>query len=210
MNRSLSMAKFDDARTSQSEERSHRNEKDLERWAAELAGLLQAPTAPKAISAAEAKSELPAPEVWQRGVGAVTLGESQQAGAPLRNDQLPDTSTHAAMEQQVQVRVKTEEFGEVAVVIERLQTGLRVLIGAEDAHAAGSLQRQSQSVRQALEREGENVQVVEVVRMQGNGTRFASTAIATNRRLPQAKDADAGPSEPGQRKRRAKRVNLSG
>jgi hypothetical protein len=205
------MNTLEDSIGSHADEPSRRNDKELERWAAEIAGLLnQAPAPPQAISVFDPNTAATAPELWQRSVGPVTLSENEPVGGSLPINTPNGTTTAEPTDSQIQVRVQTQEFGEIAVVVERLRAGLRVLIGAEDTRAADALQRQSQSVRHALEQAGENVQVVEVVRMQGNGTQFASTTTARNRRPSHSEHADAAQSEAGQPKRRNRRVNLSG
>jgi hypothetical protein len=110
----------------------------------------------------------------------------------------------------LQVRVKTEEFGEIAVVVERVETGLRVLLGAANPQAVMALTRDCLAVRRALESDGQSVGSLEIVRMNGLGTDLALTKMATSNRARRSQESAESASDLGQRKKKTKRLNVTG
>jgi hypothetical protein len=112
--------------------------------------------------------------------------------------------------QRIQVRVRTEEFGEIAVVIERVEDGLRVLLGAANPKAVLALTQDCLAVRRALESDGQNVGSLEIVRMDGLGTDLALSRSASSSRARRSQESAQTDAALGQRKKKTKRLDVTG
>jgi hypothetical protein len=183
--------------------------RELERWATTIAGCLQqaVPVRPQTLGLGELESSQEVPAGWRPRVETLTPGV---AAGPMDGPASGAPSAETTEDQRIQVRVTTEEFGEIALVVERVETGLRVLLGAVDPRAVTVLARESQAVRRALESDGQNVGSLEIVRMDGLGTDLAQSKVAPSnraRRHQESPESDAGLS---QRKRKAKRLDVTG
>lgn len=211
MDRDLSMAKLDEARAKISDGDAGKDEKDLERWACTVAGLLHqvAPIPPKPLANGACEPIPRASAAWQGDVEPMTL-TGNRSNLAAAGDAIGAVSSLESSQQRIQVRVQTEEYGEVAVVIERVVAGLRILVGAEDGRALRALLQQSQAVRSALGDDGQNIERLEFVRMNTIGTGLASRTAMPNQRVRPSRDSEAQSSGPEQRKRKTKRVNLTG
>lgn len=211
MARDLSMTKLEDARALLADAHAKKDEKDLERWACTVAGLLHqaVPIPPKSLGCGGSEPTATAPAAWQAGVESMTPGVNAPdlAGG---NETFTANGTLESSQQRIQVRVRTEEYGEIAVVIERVEAGLRILVGAEDGRAVRALVQQSQAVRNALREDGQSIETLEIVRMNSVGTGLASRTAVPNQRVRKSRDSEAQRPNAEQRRRRTKRVNLTG
>src|SRR5512147_2716609 len=120
--------------------------KELERWASAIAGCLQpaVPVRPLPIGLGTAEPDQSVPSGWRPSVDPLTprgVAAGDPNAATPRRDSVGQLSGDD--QQRIQVRVKTEEFGEIAVVVERVEAGLRVLLGAVDERAITALSLES-------------------------------------------------------------------
>lgn len=209
--RDLSKARLDEARAPQADSGTRMNQKELEEWASTVAGCLHpavAATHPLPVGSL-ASSETVAPGGWQSGVEVMTPSEIQASGAANRLAAPPRDST-GDVENRVQVRVKTDEYGEVAIVVERVDKGLRVLVGAEDARTVRALVQQSQAVRDALAQDGQTLENLEIVRMNPVGTQLAGSVHVANPRVRQLRKPEAQQQTGSERPKKPRRINLTG
>src|SRR5512133_1758519 len=211
MNRDLSMTKLDDARAILGDSDGKKDEKDLEQWACTVAGLLHqaAPIPPMPLAIGSCEQTPRAPSAWQGHVEPMTLAENPPSLASV-NQVIHSVGALESSPERIQVRVRPEEYGEVAVVNAHSVAGLRILVGAEDARAVRALLQQSQAVRSALSENGQSIEKLEFVRMNAIGTALASRSNVPNQRVRQARGAEAQSPGAEQRKRKTKRVNLTG
>ncbi|HEY5956140.1 MAG TPA: hypothetical protein VIV60_06295, partial [Polyangiaceae bacterium] len=112
--------------------------------------------------------------------------------------------------QRLQVRVRTKELGEIALIVERLETGLRVRLGAADSGAVSQLIEQSAAVREALESSGHSIDSLEIVRMDAFGIDLAQPRVALNHRARKSQASDASGTNSGDKKKKTKRLNFIG
>jgi len=195
----------------QRDERGDRQEH--ERWASTVATCLQqaVPVRPATLGFGAPESSQQVPDGWRPSVEALTPGASGSTAAARVPGSTPDSGAVAADNtNRLQVRVKTEEFGEIAVVVERVETGLRVLLGAANPQAVMALTRDCLAVRRALESDGQSVGSLEIVRMNGLGTDLALTKMATSNRARRSQESAESASDLGQRKKKTKRLNVTG
>ena len=209
----LSRASLRDALSPSEHEDSGADRRELEQWASEIAACLQQvpPVRSNALGPGGSESELQVPDGWRRGVEVLTPGEgldrdggtTQGPGSSLGTESSPE-------HQRLQVRVKTAELGEVAVVVERLETGLRVLLGVSDPRAIAAIERDSRAMLQALETDGQAIQSLEIVRMNGVGTDLAHSKVASGQRPRRSHETADSDLHSGTRKRKAKRLDVTG
>lgn len=189
------------------------DKKELEQWASEIAACLQqaAPVRPNALGLGSSEPELQVPDGWRRGVEVLTPGVGLGGdGATTRAPSGSLDAESAPEHQRLQVRVKTAELGEVAVVVERLETGLRVLLGVSDPRAIAAIERDSRAMLQALETDGQAIQSLEIVRMNGVGTDLAPSKVASGQRPRRSNETADSDLHGGTRKRKTKRLDVTG
>ncbi len=187
--------------------------RELERWASAIAGCLQqaVPLPPPTLGFGSSESSQQVPAGWRPSVDLMTPVAGGTSGGFATTVQAPGSGACATAEsQRIQVRVKTEEFGEIAVVVERVEAGLRVLLGAANAKAVAALTRDSQAVRRALESDGQSVGTLEIVRMNGLGTDLALTKLAPSNRARRPQESAESDTRLGHRKKKTKRLDVTG
>lgn len=189
-----------------------KDDEELQRWA-ELVATCLTPTVGQThtlpgLGSPEAEGTLP--DGWRPSVGELTLGERKSSfsagsaqGTTVGSESSSDEVTR------IQVRINTKEFGEVSVVIERAEQGLRISLGALDERVASALRLEVLAVRRALESGGQTVNSLEIVRMNQVGTDLARTPLTTGNRAKRSRDTEQSTSNPGSRKK-TRRINLIG
>jgi hypothetical protein len=189
------------------------DDEELERWAAVVAGCLQNPQVqpPLLPTLSGVGREPVAPEGWRRSVGVLTqdpraLGEVIAENPASRLV----TGTGNCELERIQIRVNTKEFGEVSLVVERAEQGLRILLGAVDGRVVAALRNEVKAVRRALESSGQSVGSFEIVRMNDLGTVLAQARVAPSNRLRRLKEAADAASNPTAGKKKTRRINLIG
>jgi hypothetical protein len=185
---------------------------ELSEWAALISGCLQtAPgTPPPGIGLGAAETAESVPAGWRPSVEDMTPEKGAFAGA------VEAGAGHFACEgkegeapQRIQIRVNTKEFGEVALIIERAEQGLRILLGAVDGRIVSALRQEALAVRRALESGGQSVGSLEVVRMNEVGTVLAQNKLAPGNRARRFRE-QADTATPSDRKKKQRRINLVG
>jgi hypothetical protein len=187
--------------------------KELERWALAVAGCLQqaVPSRPSPLGLGAADSSQQVPVGWRPGVESLTPDFAAVAGGPAAGAvTIADGSSCSSDEQRIQVRVRTPECGEIAVVVERVESGLRVLLGAENPLAVTLLTRETEAVRHALESDGQSVGSLEIVQMNRLGTDLAQTRAAPSSRARRPQGSTETAPRLGQRKKKTKRLDVTG
>ncbi|MGC4064325.1 MAG: hypothetical protein QM784_06700 [Polyangiaceae bacterium] len=158
--RELSMATPVDLPAGGATETRESDEEELERWASVVAGCLlnpqvQPPLPPVGL---EFGSAPVAPEGWRQSVGVLTQDPRALGEVIAESSTSPSGKGTGTSEiERIQIRVNTKEFGEVSLVIERAEQGLRILLGAVDGRVVSALRNEANAVRRALESGGQSV-----------------------------------------------------
>jgi hypothetical protein len=108
------------------------------------------------------------------------------------------------------MRVNTQECGEVAVVVERAETGLRVLIAAENPLAANTLHREATAMRNALESGGHNIVSLKIIGMEQYGTELAKDGLTPRNDKRGTKKANGTDSKTRAAEMAAQRLRIIG
>jgi hypothetical protein len=211
--RELSKATPVDLSAANTTEEHSSDDEELERWASVVAGCLlhpqvQPPPPPVGFEFGAAPA---APEGWRQSVGVLTQDPRALGEVIAENPVSPSgTGFGTSAIERIQVRVNTKEFGEVSLVIERAEQGLRILLGAVDGRVVSALRNEANAVRRALESGGQSVGSLEIVRMNELGTVLAQTKVAPSNRLRRLKEAADAASNPTAGKKKTRRINLIG
>jgi len=181
---------------------------ELDAWAATLASTLSQQMPPP-----RALAPPPPAEPWRATVGALTPGSDATPGGP---DAARAQSAHAAAggteetnHERVHLSTHVAELGEINVVVDRSQAGIRVVIGVEDAHAATLMDPERLRLQGALVAAGVGVDSIRVVQLDRRGTLLASSKGSVTRTSQHQTDAANGDSDPKKRSR-GRKVNLVG
>ena len=209
--RELSKASLVDCPLSSEETPQLSDDEQLKSWAAIVAGCLQPVPFVPPSALGFGLSDAVAPEGWRPSVVALTPGEASTVvangqGAPLSN---PKTGTVDELNR-IQLRVNTKECGEVALVVERADDGLRVLISAVDANAVKALHREAAVMRRALESGGQSVASLKIVRMDQRGTELAGDGLTPRQDRRNAKKATGAASKSRAAQRTSRRLIIIG
>jgi flagellar biosynthesis chaperone FliJ len=209
----LSRTLLGDGKTPSAREDANKERKELERWASLVAGCLQnaSPLQPSTLGLGALESIEGVPAGWRSSVESLTPDFGAVGDGQLANTVAPGGGASASNdEQRIQVRVRTEEFGEIALIVERVESGLRVLLGAENSNGVSALTRQCQAVRRVLESGGQSVGSLEIVRMNGLGTDLAESKLAASNRARRPRGSAESDPTPGMRKKKTKRLDVIG
>lgn len=183
-----------------------------ETWAAVIAGCQQPVVAlpPKALGIGSA-SEFVAPEGWRPSVIALTPGGASPAGTKgIEGEALRAGDGETDELNRIQMRVNTTECGEVAVVVERAEAGLRVLIAAENPLAANTLHREASAMLRMLESQGHHIVSLKVVGMDQRGTELAKDGLTPRNERRGAKKANVSDSKSPGAEKAARRLLIIG
>jgi|WetSurMetagenome_2_1015567.scaffolds.fasta_scaffold322949_2 hypothetical protein len=200
---------YDERNTvAEDDQRRRCHQAEVERWSAMLCDMLAGKSTSLPIPMGDAGS----PDTWRRGVGQMTPvrpGFGQPGiGQPCDAAGDADGSDGTNEPGRVQMRVESEQLGEVAIVVERRETGLRVLIGSADAKALALFGAERETLMQALATVGLAVETVRVVQLQPIGTVLAQPLAFPRGRLVRG-DSGNGPDR-GLQQKRSKRLDVTG
>jgi hypothetical protein len=188
-------------------------EREREHFALAIAGCLQQSVPVRAIALGVGNPDASdsSPAGWRPGVDALTPN-AELRGNDSSVNCVPNAASAEANEdpQRLQVRVRTKELGEIALIVERADHGLRVQVGAVDAAAVSQLIEQSAAVRLALESGGHSIDSLEIVRMDSFGTDLAQPRVALSSRTRRKETFEESATTSGDKKKKAKRLNLIG
>ncbi|MBN1612376.1 MAG: flagellar hook-length control protein FliK [Polyangiaceae bacterium] len=181
---------------------------EVERWSAMLCDMVAGRSASVPFS-----MDVPgSPDTWRRGVGQMTPVRPGfgQPGIGQPCDASGDAAGADRVNEpgRVQMRVDSEQLGEVAIVVERREGGVRVVIGSADAKALALFGAERETLMQALATVGLAVETVRVVQLQPIGTVLAQPlAFPRGRRV--RGDSGNG-SDRGLQQKRSKRLDVTG
>jgi hypothetical protein len=215
----LSKTSLKDGQLFSNEDQTKRDEKELERFAATIAGCLQQTVGiePSALGFLAPEPTPMVPADWRPSVEPLTPGcatgtgcgtGAECAASAVAED--PRATLQPNETERIQVRVRSEEFGEIALVVERADAGLRVVLSAEDPGAIATLRAESRAVRQALEADGQCIGSLEIVRMDGLGTNLAQAKSSSSNRARRLQESAEPGETPNQRRKKSKRLDLIG
>jgi hypothetical protein len=184
---------------------------DLDKWASWIAcSLVQLQTPPAKPLGAGAT-----PEGWRGNVEALTPDAAQ----PMNSVVLQATNVGASAVSgnandsqlnRVQVRFDAGSLGELALIVERLTDGVRVLIGAENSDLLAAMSGERGAMEQALAGVGHTVASLSFVRMDGIGTDLAQSRLAPSNRARGNLATDSDDPEGQERQRKARRLDVRG
>jgi hypothetical protein len=206
--RSSSDAHDDRSMVAEDDMRRRCHQAEVERWSALLCDMLAGKSTPLPIPL-----DVPgSPDTWRRGVGQMTPvrpGFGQPGfGQPCDATGNADGDDATSEPGRVQMRVDSEELGEVAIIVERREGGLRVVIGSADAKALALFGAERETLMQALATVGLAVETVQVVQLQPIGTVLAQRLAFPKGRLVRG-DTGNG-SDRGLQQKRSKRLDVTG
>jgi hypothetical protein len=171
----------------------HGGEEAAEKWAGLLAASVMAqlppPSPPRGLS-----QEAPTADTWRSGDGSLTPA---RAAAPEAGSDLSG---------RIALSVDGADLGELSVLVDRTNQGVRVLIGVQGEHAAAAIDPQTAALVRALTAVGVTVSSVTVVRREPLGTDLAQRS---QRPPPTADDSSEQHGAHGA-KQRKRRINLFG
>ena len=181
----------------------------LDAWAATLASTLaQQMPPPRAI---------PPPattEAWRPSVGALTPGsEATLGGSNPTPAQAPPGSAGDSEQtpntERVHLSTQIADLGEVNLVVDRTNGGVRVLIGVEDARAAMLIDPERLRLQGALLAAGVGVESIRVVQVDRRGTLLASSRSSVSR-TPQHPNDPRVDDIASKKRSRGHKVNIVG
>ena len=179
--------------------------KDLERWASAVAGCLVQTVAPAAASGLLGGT----PEAWRPSVEALTPG-SCDAGTALELARDGEVSSSTPGSDRLQVRLDAGQLGEIAVIVEKDQAGVRLLITAASARAVRAISAERQVLQQALQSTGQRIQSLCVVQMDVPGTDLAQVRSSPGRSARADSEPDLTKSPARKRKGKSGRLDITG
>lgn len=157
-------------------------EKQAERWAQVLLPYVAQVLPPVAAPAQAASSTAYAsPSAWRHGDGVLTPGGAVQLTANAAQGPARDEP-----EGRVLVTVRTADAGDLSLVLERGDAGLRVVIGVESAELGQRLLPEQRALIQSLVGSGVKVQSLSIVRQAELGTVLAPVRTAQDNSSPQS------------------------
>lgn len=179
----------------------------LDVWAATLASTLaqqMPPPRPLALPTA-------ATEPWRPTVGALTPGSDptlsgSPAGAYPTGAGGADGTPNA---ERVHLSTHVAELGEISVMVDRSEAGVRVVIGVEDARAATLIDPERVRLQGALAAAGVGVDSIRVVQLDRRGTLLASSKASVSRTPHQHSDHVVDDID-AKKRPRGRKVNLVG
>ena len=161
------------------------------------------------------------PTAWRSSAGQVTgsgrsverLTHSRGAAGPAPGGKsaAASGSSGAAKDSAAPMRMRVDagDLGEISVVVDRAERGLRVVIGVAGQHARAAVEAERAVLMQALRSTGLSIDSVRVAGSRDAGIALARRGEATNARTQQsAKQYRQGPSR-GERKP-SKRLDVVG
>ncbi|HET9958233.1 MAG TPA: hypothetical protein VFQ61_27250 [Polyangiaceae bacterium] len=156
------------------------NQQQAERWAQVLLPYVAQVLPP---AAPETTAPAGSPTTWRVGDGALTLAR----GVPLTAGSVTDPTQHDSPDDslnRVHVTVRTPEMGDLSLVLERGEAGLRVVIGVENSNLGQQLLPEQRALVQSLVGSGVKLQSLSIVNQSELGTVLAQTANATRGARP--------------------------
>jgi hypothetical protein len=157
-----------------------------------------------------------APANWRQDVGAMTAsidGDSAerpgQFGSRVLGGVSDATGGDSSADSYLQLRVDAGDLGEVALVVERQEGGLRLTVGAASEEAFARFSMEIGAMREALGARGLAVTTLQLVRMDGLGTVPALGRPVGSSRPPSEQEA-ARRHGANQKSPKRPRLNLRG
>jgi hypothetical protein len=184
---------------------SARHSREEEELLAAIAAALQARAAQPLEPIQSWQAGGPA-EAWRHSGGALTGTAAHIDGAEAPSMSSPGSET---TESRLVARIETPGLGSVCVVVDRSESGMKVVLAMDDAAAVRNAQADQAALVHALEAVGITVASVSVTRIGDGGISFAQVRDAHEARMFGASDAgEAAEGKPEGRFRR--RLNLVG
>lgn len=182
--------------TAERENSGHGDEQAAQKWASLLAASVfaQLPPAPPPLAA---PPEAETAGGWRSGDGSLT---QVRAHAPAATETGSDSANR------ILLSVDGADLGELSVLVDRTNQGVRVLIGVEGGHAKSAIDPQTAALARALASVGVTVSSVTVVRREALGTDLAQRS---QKPAAQADDSSEKHGAHGA-KQRKRRINLIG
>lgn len=176
-----------------------RRQREAERWAQVLGASLAQPV--EKSLAIRAQSE-PTPTGWQGSDGSMTQSE------PTAEVSQSTETTDDAPLSRIRLDVQAGDLGEVALVVDRSQGGVRVFIGIDRDASRSLIEPERAVLEQALRASGLSVRSVEVVRSSALGTVLA--VGRERQRFSDATEPSQKPADEDRKRRNSRRLNLIG
>ena len=156
------------------------------------------------------------PEAWRSDVEVLTpsIGVSQGNLLAQETSGLSvcgsSVSSNESQLNRLQVRVNAGDLGELSLVVERLESGLHVRIGAEDSGVLAAMAKISESMTQALTSIGQPVTTLTFVPMEGVGINLAPTRLAMGNRARSKAAKTTDDSRVDDKRRKNRRIDVLG
>ena len=146
------------------------------------------------------------PGGWRAGDGVLT--PEAQLTASAASAEGGEGTGEAKPVERVVVNVQTSDLGELSLIVERTEAGVRVVVGVGDAHALGQMLPEREALMRQLVGSGLDVDSIQIVSQSEVGTVLAPRRFVGRIRNS---DAQAQASKDEERRRRGSRkLNLIG
>jgi hypothetical protein len=186
---------------------------DVEKWAALLAtGVAQAQTC--ATSGGPFVGS--PPEAWRSDVELLTPSVEAANGSELTAHvqalrEQTQTPRGADDEQnRIQVRVNVGELGELALVVERSATGVKIQISAQDSRILEAMAVEREALTTALSGIGQSVTSLAFVAMDRVGINLAQPRMSFSHPARTQRNDNDSDCETPHEKRKSRRINVVG
>lgn len=147
------------------------------------------------------------PGGWRAGDGVLTPEASQSATQVSLTG--GDETSEAKPAERIVVNVQTSDLGELSLVVERTESGVRVVVGVGDAQTMGQMLPEREALMRQLVGTGLNVASIQIVRQSEVGTVLAPPRLVGRIRASGA-SAQASKEEEKLRRRGSRKLNLIG
>jgi hypothetical protein len=183
------------------DERQRQNSPELlDAWARQLAAMIG--HVPSVVD------ERPTPTLTAAGTPRTAPSAASTAARAAQASNDPQNSD-ATGDNRLTLTVNTEALGEISVIIDRTDGGVRVVLGVNASAAESALSPEKAALMKALTTVGLNVHSVNVVRQVGLGTVLAEGTLGEFG-SPDAKDKAGVNRDDAKVNKKLKRINFTG
>jgi hypothetical protein len=148
----------------------------------------------------------PTPGGWRAGDGVLTPEASLASSAAGLGG--GDGTSEAKPAERMVVNVQTSDLGELSLIVERTDAGLRVVVGVGDARAMGQMLPEREALMRQLVNSGLSVDSIQIVAQSEVGTVLAPPKFVG--RIRNSGASEQVSKEDERRRRGSRKLNLIG
>jgi hypothetical protein len=148
------------------------------------------------------------PGGWRAGDGVLTPQTAATTTAPGLEG--GEGSQEAKPAERIVVNVQTSDLGELSLVVERTDSGVRVVVGVGDARQIEQMLPEREALLRQLVGSGLSVDSIQIVRQSEVGTVLAPPRVVGRIRTSSASEKVSKEEEEKLRRRGSRKLNLIG